>query len=265
MKTINTLQIGVRARHPSRLLLITMAAVLPIALVLFMATRAGSAHGQASATPAAPASGGSTPAGSTTGSPLLRPPIHTFGTATPAPGTGLARATFAGGCFWCMESPFDKLDGVLSTTSGYTGGKERQPTYQQVSNGKTTHTEAVEIVYDPRRVTFERLLEVFWVNVDPTTKQGQFCDRGAHYRPEIFVHDADQQAKAQASKAAIEKSKTFKAPVVVDITAANDFWPAEDYHQDYYLKNPLRYSYYRNGCGRDARLKELWGDKAPKP
>lgn len=185
-----------------------------------------------------------------------------MGQPTAAPGAGLARATFAGGCFWCMEAPFDKLDGVLSTTSGYTGGKEKQPDYKVVSAGITGHTEAVEIVFDPKKVSFAKLLEVYWVNVDPTTKSGQFCDQGAHYRPEIFVHDAEQKRLAEASKAALTKSKPFKANVVVDITPAADFWPAEAYHQDYYLKNPLRYKYYRNGCGRDARLKALWGDKA---
>ena len=176
--------------------------------------------------------------------------------------SGLARATLAGGCFWCMEAPFDKLDGVISTTSGYIGGKTKNPTYQEVSAGACGHTEAVDIVYDPKKVTFAKLLEVFWVNIDPTVKTRQFCDQGSQYRPEIFYHNADQKREAEASKAALSKSKPFKADIVVDITAASDFWAAEDYHQDYYKKNPLRYKYYRNGCGRDARLKELWGEKA---
>ncbi len=175
---------------------------------------------------------------------------------------GLARATFAGGCFWCMEAPFDKLDGVISTTSGYIGGKSRNPTYQEVSAGGTGHTEGVDIVFDPKKVSFAKLLEVYWLNVDPTTKTRQFCDSGSHYRPEIFYHNAEQKREAEASKAALMKTKSFKADIVVDITQVSDFWAAEEYHQDYYKKNPLRYKYYRSGCGRDARLKELWGDKA---
>jgi peptide-methionine (S)-S-oxide reductase len=175
---------------------------------------------------------------------------------------GFARATLAGGCFWCMEAPFDKLDGVLSTTSGYIGGKTRDPTYQQVSAGSTGHTEAVEIVFDPKKVSFAKLLDIYWLNVDPTVKTRQFCDSGSQYRPEIFYYDADQKREAEASRAALMKNKPFKADIVVDITQATEFWAAEEYHQDYYKKNPLRYKYYRSGCGRDARLKELWGDKA---
>ena len=177
---------------------------------------------------------------------------------SPAP-AGLAKATFAGGCFWCMEAPFDKLDGVVSTTSGYVGGKEVNPTYEQVSSGRTGHTEGVEVVYDPKKVSFEKLMDVFWRNIDPTDRRGQFCDRGTHYRPEIFVHDDAQRKVAEASKAAVEKSKTFSGAIVVPITAASVFYAAEDYHQDYYRKNPLRYSQYRAGCGRDSRLKSLWG------
>jgi peptide-methionine (S)-S-oxide reductase len=176
----------------------------------------------------------------------------------PAP-TGFAKATFAGGCFWCMEPPFDTLDGVISTTSGYIGGKKANPTYKEVSAGTTGHTEAVEIVYDPKKVSFDRLLEVFWRNIDPTDKSGQFCDRGSQYRPELFVHDASQRKLAEASKAALVKSKPFRSDIVVDITEATTFYAAEDYHQDYYKKNPVRYKYYRNGCGRDARLEALWG------
>jgi peptide-methionine (S)-S-oxide reductase len=179
----------------------------------------------------------------------------------PAP-AGLAKATFAGGCFWCMEAPFDKLDGVLSTTSGYIGGKKVNPTYQEVSAGTTGHTEAVEIVYDPKKVSFEKLLEVFWRNIDPTDKAGQFCDRGSQYRPELFVHDAEQRKLAETSKTALMKSKPFRGDIAVDITEASVFYAAEDYHQDYYKKNPIRYSYYRNGCGRDARLETLWGKQA---
>jgi peptide-methionine (S)-S-oxide reductase len=173
-----------------------------------------------------------------------------------------ARAIFAGGCFWCMESPFDRLDGVISTTSGYTGGTKKEPTYQEVSAGWTGHTEAVEIVYDPAKVTYQRLLDVFWHNIDPTTKDSQFCDHGSQYRNGIFYVDDAQKAAAEASKAALDKSKPFNGAIVTEITAATQFFPAEEYHQDYYLKNPLRYKYYRNGCGRDARLTTLWGDKA---
>ncbi len=175
-----------------------------------------------------------------------------------------AKATFAGGCFWCVESDFDKIEGVLSTTSGYIGGTVANPTYEQVSAKGTGHAEAVEIVYDPRKVTYERLVEYFWHTIDPTTKDRQFCDGGTPYRTAIFAHNAEQLKLAQASRAALEKSKPFKEPIVTEIVLATTFYPAEDYHQDYYLKNPLRYKYYRNGCGRDARLKQLWGDAAGK-
>jgi peptide-methionine (S)-S-oxide reductase len=176
--------------------------------------------------------------------------------------TGLAKATFAGGCFWCMEAPFDKLDGVISTTSGYIGGTKKDPTYKEVSAGTTGHTEAVEVVYDPKKVTYEKLLYVFWRNIDPTAVNRQFCDGGTQYRSGIFTHDAAQKAAADASKAALEKNKPFKGSIVSEITPATTFYPAEDYHQDYYQKNPIRYAYYRNGCGRDQRLKELWGAEA---
>ncbi len=181
----------------------------------------------------------------------------------PAP-AGLAKATFAGGCFWCVESDFDKVEGVISTTSGYTGGRTVNPTYHDVSAGVTGHAESVEIVYDPKKVTYERLLEHFWHTVDPTVKDRQFCDVGSQYRTAIFYHDEAQKRAAEASKAALEKSKPFAQPIVTEIVQAGPFYPAEDYHQDYYKKNPVRYSYYRNGCGRDARLKQLWGDLAGK-
>jgi len=170
-----------------------------------------------------------------------------------------AKATFAGGCFWCMEPPYDKLPGVLSTTSGYMGGKKRSPTYEEVSTGTTGHTEVVQVVYDPAKVRYEKLLEVFWRNIDPTVRDQQFCDVGSQYRTAIFYHDDEQKRLAEASKAALEKSKPFKAPIVTPVQAAGEFWPAEDYHQDYYKKNPVRYKYYRTGCGRDDRLKQLWG------
>ncbi len=182
--------------------------------------------------------------------------------ATPAEQSGLAKATFAGGCFWCMEPPFDKLDGVLSTTSGYTGGKQKNPTYKEVSAGGTGHAEAVEVLYDPKKVSYEKLLDVFWHNIDPTVKDQQFCDHGNQYRTGIFYHDEEQKRLAEASRAQVMKSKPFKGDVVTEIVSAAEFYPAEEYHQDYYKKNPVRYKFYRSGCGRDARLKELWGDKA---
>jgi peptide-methionine (S)-S-oxide reductase len=173
-----------------------------------------------------------------------------------------AIATFAGGCFWCMEGPFDALDGVISTTSGYTGGTRKNPTYEQVSSGYTGHAESVQVVYDPAKVSYEKLLDVFWHNIDPTVANRQFCDSGSQYRTAIFYQDDAQKKAADASKAALAKSKPFNAAIVTEITAATEFFPAEDYHQDYYIKNPVRYRFYRQGCGRDARLKELWGDKA---
>ena len=175
---------------------------------------------------------------------------------------GHAVATFAGGCFWCMEPPYDKIPGVDATISGYTGGRVANPSYEQVSSGSTGHAEAVQVVYDPKKVTYEQLLDIFWHNIDPTVKDRQFCDGGSQYRSAIFYHDEGQRKAAEASKAALEKSKPFKEPIVTQIVMAGPFYPAEDYHQDYYTKNPVRYNLYRSGCGRDARLKQLWGDKA---
>jgi peptide-methionine (S)-S-oxide reductase len=159
-----------------------------------------------------------------------------------------------------MEPPFDALDGVVSTTSGYTGGHTANPTYEQVSAGKTGHAEAVEIVYDPRKVTYARLLEVFWRNIDPLTANAQFCDAGTQYRAGIFVHDATQRKLAEASKDAV--AQRLQKPIVTEITAASQFWPAEEYHQDYYKKNPIRYKFYRTSCGRDRRLEAIWGPDA---
>lgn len=167
-------------------------------------------------------------------------------------------ATFAGGCFWCMEHPFDELEGVISTTSGYMGGHLDNPGYQQVSAGATGHAEVVQLAYDPARISYQKLLSVFWLNIDPTTKNRQFCDEGSQYRSAIFYHDAEQQKLAEQSLKALETSKPFKDPIVTELTAATVFYPAEDYHQDYYLKNPIRYKYYRFGCGRDKRLEQLW-------
>lgn len=170
-----------------------------------------------------------------------------------------AKATFAGGCFWCVEEAMDKVPGVISTTSGYMGGTTKNPTYQQVSAGTTGHTEVVQVIYDPSKVSYERLLEQFWVNHDPTVIDRQFCDVGSQYRPSIFWHDDAQKRLADASKAKWEKTKPFRQAVVTPIVKATEFWPAEGYHQDYYIKNPVRYKFYVTGCGRYARLDELWG------
>ncbi len=175
-----------------------------------------------------------------------------------------AIATFAGGCFWCMEPPFDRLPGVISTTSGYTDGHTINPTYKQVSAGVTGHTEAVQIEYDPSRINYEELIAVFWKNIDPTAVDRQFCDRGSQYRSGIYYHNENQKRIAEASLNALEKNKPFKGEIVTQLAAATAFYPAEDYHQDYYQKNPVRYKFYRYSCGRDARLNELW-NKPDKP
>ncbi len=171
----------------------------------------------------------------------------------------LAKATFAGGCFWCMEPPFDKVPGVVSTTSGYAGGQKKDPTYEEVSAGYTGHAEVVQVLYDPSKVTYQKLLDVFWHNIDPLVKNRQFCDGGSQYRSAIFYHDQDQQKLAEESKVVIEKSGRFKEPIVTEIVALNEFYPAEEYHQDFYKKSSIRYNSYRLGCGRDRRLHELWG------
>jgi len=176
--------------------------------------------------------------------------------------TNLEKATFAGGCFWCMEHPFDEIPGVVSVTSGYTGGQKKNPTYEEVSAGETGHAESVQIVYDPTQVTYEKLLNIFWHNIDPISKDRQFCDSGHQYRSAIFYHNEEQRQLALRSKALLEKNKTFKEPIVTEIVKATEFYPAEDYHQHYYKKNPIRYKYYRYRCGRDQRLKELWGNAA---
>ncbi len=195
------------------------------------------------------------------GAVLLVAAVTTASKAEPtADSRRLAKATFAGGCFWCMEPPFDKLAGVISTTSGYTGGHKQDPTYKEVSAGSTGHAEAVEIVYDPAPISYAKLLEVFWHNIDPTTPNAQFCDKGTQYRSAIFYHDETQKRLAEESKQALEASKRFTVPIVTEIVPATVFYPAEEYHQDYYQKNPLRYKFYRYNCGRDQRLRELWGD-----
>ena len=177
--------------------------------------------------------------------------------APPAP---RAVATFAGGCFWCMVHPFDSIPGVVKVTSGYTGGRMPHPTYEEVSSGMTGHREAVQIVYDPRRVSYARLLDVFWHNVDPTNREGQFCDFGEQYRSAIYYHDAAQQQLAASSKKAVAARLH---EVYTDVLPASAFWPAEEEHQEYYRKHPVRYKFYRFNCGRDRRLEQLWGKAAP--
>lgn len=172
------------------------------------------------------------------------------------------KATFAGGCFWCMEQPFDSQPGVLSVMPGYTGGTSKNPTYKEVSNGGTGHAEAVEIIFDPAKISYEKLLQIFWRNIDPTTIDRQFCDQGNQYRAAIFYHNERQLKLAQQSKKLVEQQKNFKEPVVTGIVPAATFYPAEEYHRQYYKKNPIRYSYYRSSCGRDKRLKEIWGSSS---
>ena len=173
-------------------------------------------------------------------------------------GDNAAVATFASGCFWCTEADFDKVDGVLETISGYTGGTTENPTYQSIGTGRTGHYEALQVKFDPAKVSYERLLAWYWRHVDPVDGDGQFCDRGSQYRPAIFVHDATQRRLAEASRDALAKNGPFDRPIAVAILDARTFTPAEDYHQDYYQKNPLRYRVYRHGCGRDQRIEQIW-------
>jgi len=181
--------------------------------------------------------------------------------AAPALAQTTAKATFAGGCFWCVEADFDKVPGVLSTTSGYIGGTTANPSYEQVSSKGTGHIEAVEIVYDPAKVSYAALVQRFWRTIDPTTPDRQFCDVGSPYRTAIFTHDTQQAAVVKQALEALEKTKPFKEPIVTLVLPASTFYPAEAYHQDYYKKNPVRYAYYRASCGRDARLEQLWGKR----
>jgi methionine-S-sulfoxide reductase len=171
----------------------------------------------------------------------------------------LATATFAGGCFWCMEPSFDKLDGVVATISGYSGGHTANPTYEEVSSGTSGHLEALQVLYDPTKVSYDRLLEVFWRSINPTDADGQFVDRGSQYRSAIFYHDAEQQRLAEASRQQLSASGRFRQPIVTPILPAGPFYPAEEYHQDYYEKNPVRYKYYRYNSGRDQFLETIWG------
>ena len=188
---------------------------------------------------------------------------------TPATNTAMQPASakpeiaiFAGGCFWCMEHPFDELDGVISTTSGYTGGSKDNPTYEQVSSGRTGHAESMQVIYDPSKVGYEKLLDVFWHNIDPVSTDGQFCDHGNQYRSAIFYSNDQQKQLAEASMKKWQDSGKFRQPITTEITAASTYYPAEDYHQDYYLKNPVRYKFYRYNCGRDNRLEAVWGKPA---
>ena len=169
------------------------------------------------------------------------------------------KATFAMGCFWCAEEAFEKVPGVIQAVSGYTGGKVKNPSYEQVSSGRTGHAEAVQVTFDPSKVSYDKLLDTFWLNHDPTVTNRQFCDSGSQYRPEIFYQSEEQKRLAEASKAKWEKDKPFRQPILTQITQASEFYPAEDYHQDYYKKNPVQYRFYVTGCGRYARLDQLWG------
>jgi peptide-methionine (S)-S-oxide reductase len=184
--------------------------------------------------------------------------------AAPAHAQQTEKAIFAAGCFWCTEEAFEKVPGVIAAVSGYTGGSVKNPTYEQVSSGRTGHAESVEVSFDPKKVSYEQLLDVFWVNHDPTVTNRQFCDSGTQYRPAIFYLNDEQKRLAEASKAKWEKLKPFKQPLLTEITKAGPFYPAEDYHQDYYKKNPLQYRFYVSGCGRYQRLDSLWGELRAK-
>ena len=173
--------------------------------------------------------------------------------------TTSGKTYFAGGCFWCMEEVFEKVDGVLSVTSGYMGGTVSNPTYEEVSAGRTGHAESVEVVYDPAKVSYQKLLDAFWHNVDPLTPNAQFCDHGSQYRSAIFFQTDEEKRASDNSKQTIEQSKRFKEPIVTQIVMASKFYPAEEYHQDFYKKNPVRYKFYKYNCGRAQRLEELWG------
>jgi len=193
-------------------------------------------------------------------------------TSTPAAATtaapakvALQTATFAGGCFWCVETDFEQRPGIVSVVSGFTGGQKLNPTYEEVSAGGTGHAESVEITFDPSKVTYAKLLDIFWHSIDPTQANGQFCDHGNQYRSAIFYHDETQHRLADQSKRDIEASRILKKPIVTQIVAATKFYPAEEYHQDFWKKDPVRYTSYREGCGRDKRLVEVWGKLAAKP
>ncbi len=192
---------------------------------------------------------------------FIMPALAANQTNIPSPDQHNDIAIFAGGCFWCMEPPFDKLDGVISTTSGYTSGHKENPTYKEVSAGITGHTEAIQIIFDPNKISYAKLLEMFWRNIDPVAVNRQFCDRGTQYRSGIYYRDTVQEQAAKQSLQQLQQNKPFEGEITTEIVAATKFYPAEEYHQDYYIKNPLRYKYYRYSCGRDKRLSELWGEK----
>ncbi len=187
--------------------------------------------------------------------------IVTLDESPAKPAAGMETAIFAGGCFWCTESDFDKVPGVVTTTSGYIGGTVKNPTYEQVSAGGTGHAESVLVTFDPKKISYAKLLKAYWISIDPLTANRQFCDSGHQYRSAIFYLNESQKKQALAFKKSLEDSHFFKQAIVTEVTAATEFYPAEDYHQDYHNKNPIRYNYYRNSCGRDARLKEVWGKK----
>lgn len=186
-------------------------------------------------------------------------PATTWAQAKPAAKSATAKATFAGGCFWCMEEAMEKVPGVISAVSGYMGGKTKNPTYEEVSSGRTGHAEVVQVTFDPAKVSYAKLVDIFWHNIDPTQKDAQFCDHGTQYRSAIFYYDDAQKRIAEASRKALEKDKPFRGEIVTEITEAGEFYPAEAYHQDYYKTNSLSYLFYKSGCGRVARLKQLWG------
>lgn len=183
----------------------------------------------------------------------------TFYATGPATAATLGKAYFAGGCFWCMEEVFEKVEGVLSVTSGYMGGTAANPSYEEVSAGGTGHAESVEVLYDPATVSYQKLLAAFWRNVDPITPNAQFCDHGSQYRSVIFFQTDEEKRAAESSRQAIEQSKRWNGPIVTQIVPATQFYQAEEYHQDFYKKNPVRYKFYKYNCGRAQRLEELWG------
>ena len=185
--------------------------------------------------------------------------------AEEASASRLEKATFAGGCFWCMEEALDKLPGVVSTTSGYMGGQKAKPTYEEVSAGGTGHAEVVQMAYDPAKLSYEKILDLYWHNIDPTTPNKQFCDVGSQYRPAIFYHNETQKRLAEESKKMVEKTKKFPEQIATEIVPATEFFSAEEYHQNFYLKNPLRYKFYKFNCGRAKRLEQLWGKTTLSP
>ncbi|MEO8742837.1 MAG: peptide-methionine (S)-S-oxide reductase MsrA [Lysobacteraceae bacterium] len=242
-----------RHSRPTRLYAFILMLPLLAILVACSASNSGSAN---AAVPAAQATASSQAADASVAA--TAPAQQTSPTSKPSGESAIA--VFAGGCFWCMQPPFDKVPGVISTEAGYAGGKQLNPTYEQVSAGGTGHAEAVQVTYDPNKVSYHKLLDVFWHNIDPIAVNRQFCDSGDQYRSAIFPIGDEQRREAEASKRAIEADPRFKQPIATRIEPTAVFYPAEDYHQEYYKKNPVRYKYYRYGCGRDQRLNEIWGN-----